>query len=142
MYCLLDSGYENGGGGGGGAADDSSVVAVDQLLAEVQSVAVEWKSLRQAKSCSCAMPFEHHSKKVRRTRTFLSVCPCTYLKNHTATLHQICNACCLRLNVPVATLQYVTYLWFCGLHHAFHIHVTVLAACHIYACDSASITHG
>ena len=60
-----DSGYENGGG----PADDGLgsapvVVAVDQLLCELQSVAVEWRSLRQAKSCSCAMPFEHHSKKV------------------------------------------------------------------------------
>jgi len=41
------------------------VVAADQLLCELQSVAVEWKSLRQATNCSCAMPFEHHTKKVR-----------------------------------------------------------------------------
>jgi len=64
-----DSGYENGGGGvvtadGGVVTADGGVVAVDRLLCELQSVAVEWKSLRQATSCSCAMPFEHHSKKV------------------------------------------------------------------------------
>jgi len=62
-----DSGFENGAGGGGVVTIETAaavVVAVDQLLAELQSVAVEWKSLRQATSCSCAMPFEHHSKKV------------------------------------------------------------------------------
>ena len=62
-----DSGYENGGGvvsGGVEGAEPAAVVAVDQLLCELQSVAVEWKSLRQATNCSCAMPFEHHSKKV------------------------------------------------------------------------------
>jgi len=48
----------------GDAVDTPSVVAADQLLCELQSVAVEWKSLRQATNCSCAMPFEHHTKKV------------------------------------------------------------------------------
>ena len=61
-----DSGYENGGGGVvvGDVVEPPVVVAPDQLLGELQSVAVEWKSLRQATSCSCAMPFEHHTKKV------------------------------------------------------------------------------
>ena len=61
-FCAVtsaDSGFENGR-----SAAVDAVVAVDQLLCELQSVAIEWKSLRQAKSCSCAMPFEHHSKKV------------------------------------------------------------------------------
>ena len=71
MYFALnsaDSGYENGSGVGsvvmGDAAETPAIVATDQLLCELQSVAVEWKSLRQATSCSCAMPFEHHTKKV------------------------------------------------------------------------------
>lgn len=44
--------------------NSSSVVAVEQLLTELQSVAIEWKSLRTATNCSCAIPFEQHSKKV------------------------------------------------------------------------------
>ena len=61
LYAVdnADSGYVNDSG-----ATDESVVSIEQLLCELQSVAVEWKSLRQATSCSCAMPFEHHSKKV------------------------------------------------------------------------------
>jgi len=64
-----DSGYENDSGGGAvvvgdGAIETPPAVAPDQLLCELQSVAVEWKSLRQATNCSCAMPFEHHTKKV------------------------------------------------------------------------------
>jgi len=59
-----DSGYENGASSVGVVTETAAVVAVDRLLGELQSVAVEWKSLRQATSCSCAMPFEHHSKKV------------------------------------------------------------------------------
>ena len=75
MFALnsADSGYQNGSGSGVGVSgvvsdsddvSESAVVTVEQLLSELQSVAVEWRSLRQATSCSCAMPFEHHSKKV------------------------------------------------------------------------------
>ena len=79
-FCAsADSGFESGTGGQpleGGCVDGSSAaVAVDRLLAELQSVCVEWKSLRQAKSCSCAMPFEHHAKKVS-TLHCLSLCVC------------------------------------------------------------------
>ena len=38
---------------------------VEQLLQELQSVAVEWKTPRAVKNCSCALPFEQHTKKVR-----------------------------------------------------------------------------
>lgn len=47
-----------------GNVESTALVSVEQLLVELQSVAVEWKSLRRATSCSCAIPFEQHSKKV------------------------------------------------------------------------------
>ena len=37
---------------------------VEQLLHELQSVAIEWRTPRSTKSCSCALPFEQHTKKV------------------------------------------------------------------------------
>ena len=43
---------------------------VEQILMELQSVAVDWKSLRDVKTCSCALPFEQYTKKV------LCVCVC------------------------------------------------------------------
>jgi len=47
-----------------GDVESQAVVSVEQLLMELQSLAVEWKSLRRATNCSCAIPFEQHSKKV------------------------------------------------------------------------------
>jgi hypothetical protein len=47
-----------------GDVENQVVVSVEQLLTELQSVCVEWKSLRRATNCSCAIPFEQHSKKV------------------------------------------------------------------------------
>lgn len=44
--------------------NEADPVQIEQLLNELQSVAIEWKSLRSAVICSCAMPFEQHSKKV------------------------------------------------------------------------------
>ena len=39
-------------------------LCVDQLLVELKSVAIDWKTFRNVKTCSCAMPFEHYTKKV------------------------------------------------------------------------------
>lgn len=49
---------------GSSDVDALDPVQIEQLLNELQSVAIEWKSLRSAVMCSCAMPFEQHSKKV------------------------------------------------------------------------------
>ena len=45
-------------------SDSLESLQVEQVLTELQSVSVDWKTLRSARSCSCAMPFEHHVKKV------------------------------------------------------------------------------
>ena len=37
---------------------------IDQLVTELKSVAVDWKTFRSVKQCSCAVPFEHHIRKV------------------------------------------------------------------------------
>ena len=37
---------------------------VDQLVTELKSVAVDWKPLRSVKQCYCALPFEHHIRRV------------------------------------------------------------------------------
>jgi len=63
------SATENGSGAGKGderhegETEDEGCVPIEQLLAELTSVATEWKSLRTAVSCSCAMPFEQHNQK-------------------------------------------------------------------------------
>jgi len=46
-----------------------------------------------------------------------SVCPRTYLANHTSKLHQIFSDCCPRpwIGRVLAARQYVTYFRFCGL---------------------------
>lgn len=39
-------------------------LCLDSLVTELKSVAVEWKSFRAVRVCSCAIPFEHFTKKV------------------------------------------------------------------------------
>ena len=115
-FCAsADSGFESGAGGQpleGGCMDGSSAaVAVDRLLAELQSVCVEWKSLRQAKSCSCAMPFEHHAKKVSTLRCLsLSLCACLLA----AVKHScdICNLGSSYLNVAQMTMLFICSVLF------------------------------
>jgi hypothetical protein len=41
---------------------------VDQIASEINSVALDWKSLRSASACSCSTPFSQEMKKVRRNR--------------------------------------------------------------------------
>lgn len=36
---------------------------IDQLVLELQSVAIEWQSFRNIHTCSCAMPFDYFTKK-------------------------------------------------------------------------------
>ena len=43
----------------------SDSLCVENLLAELKSVAIEWKIFRNVKQCNCAMPFEPYNKKVK-----------------------------------------------------------------------------
>lgn len=53
-----------GGAGGGMVRSPSSDhLTVEQLVAELKTVAVGWKSFRNVYSCSCASPFDHYMKK-------------------------------------------------------------------------------
>ena len=36
---------------------------IDQLVLELQSIAVDWQSFRNIHTCSCAMPFDYFTKK-------------------------------------------------------------------------------
>ncbi len=49
-------------------------LCVENLLAELKSVAIEWKVFRNVKQCSCAMPFEPYNKKVRARQVSLTIC--------------------------------------------------------------------
>ena len=73
-----ESGFEDGGSFMSKSLQDNMVppvskqdsiegLAPENLLKELQSVAVEWKSFRNVKHCGCAMPFEHFNKKVGTT---------------------------------------------------------------------------
>jgi hypothetical protein len=44
-----------------GATD---IMSVEQLAAELGSVALDWKTLRNIKECICSTPFDHFSRKV------------------------------------------------------------------------------
>ena len=69
-----ESGFEDGGSSlTSKSMSDVTIGPLDMdnlqiyhLLMELQSVAVEWKSFRKVQNCSCAMPFEHFTKKVGR----------------------------------------------------------------------------
>ncbi|XP_005111133.2 myotubularin-related protein 6 [Aplysia californica] len=41
----------------------SDQLSVDQLIAELKTVAVDWRSFRNVQSCSCASPFDYYVKK-------------------------------------------------------------------------------
>lgn len=38
--------------------------AVEQITSEFDSVALDWKTLRNIKECNCSTPFDHFSRKV------------------------------------------------------------------------------
>ncbi|GLH05028.1 Putative phosphatidylinositol 3-phosphate 3-phosphatase myotubularin mtm1 [Gryllus bimaculatus] len=40
------------------------LISVDQLAAELNSVALDWKTLRNIRECICSTPFDHFSRKV------------------------------------------------------------------------------
>jgi hypothetical protein len=43
----------------------TDVMSVEQLAAELDSVALDWKTLRNIRECVCSTPFDHFSRKVR-----------------------------------------------------------------------------
>ena len=51
---------------------DASLTSA-QLRHEIDSVAVDWRSLRAIKECVCSTPFDHFSKKVGRVRKKIPV---------------------------------------------------------------------
>ncbi|KAJ4446902.1 hypothetical protein ANN_13603 [Periplaneta americana] len=58
----------NNGMSGGDSTKVSSnpadVLSVEQLAAELNSVALDWKTLRNIRECVCSTPFDHFSRKV------------------------------------------------------------------------------
>jgi hypothetical protein len=47
------------------SSNAADVLSVDQLAAELGSVALDWKTLRNIRECVCSTPFDHFSRKVR-----------------------------------------------------------------------------
>lgn len=47
------------------SSNTADVMSVEQLAAELGSVALEWKTLRNIRECACSTPFDHFSRKVR-----------------------------------------------------------------------------
>lgn len=64
------SGFEDGGvytgmeASGIMRSQSSDHLSLDQLLAELKTVATAWKSIRSVQNCSCATPFDYYVKKV------------------------------------------------------------------------------
>ena len=50
---------------------------VNQITSEINSVALDWTSLRNITTCPCSTPFDQFSKKVRKIMKL----QCTYLVN-------------------------------------------------------------
>lgn len=49
-----------------GTPVESSVVSSGQLRREIDSVSLDWRSLRNINECVCSTPFDHFSKKASR----------------------------------------------------------------------------
>lgn len=45
------------------SSNTADVLSVDQLAAELESVALDWKTLRNIRECVCSTPFDHFSRK-------------------------------------------------------------------------------
>lgn len=77
------------------SSNAADVLSVDQLAAELGSVALDWKTLRNIRECICSTPFDHFSRKVRFFILFYRWYPYFYtpwiqsLKNHMSTLSKI-----------------------------------------------------
>ncbi|GFO09175.1 myotubularin-related protein 8 [Plakobranchus ocellatus] len=56
-------GVSGGGGSSMPRSPSSDILSVEQLVAELKTVAIGWKSFRNVHSCSCASPFDHYVKK-------------------------------------------------------------------------------
>ena len=50
--------------GGDIAKPPADGLSMDQLAAELASVALDWKTLRNIRECGCSTPFDHFSRKV------------------------------------------------------------------------------
>lgn len=46
------------------SVSDCNKTEVDEITSEINSVALDWKSLRSANACSCSTPFSQEMKKV------------------------------------------------------------------------------
>lgn len=104
--CVVSSGVTDLEG------DRLGSIQVDQLLTELQSVATEWKSLRSAVVCSCALPFEQHSKKHHCWCCGSVYCTrcidlCVRLPGHDSSRPSpVCKSCCEWLkNTPVPSVD-------------------------------------
>ena len=47
-----------------GPGIDNTITSSYQLRREIDSVSIDWRSLRNIKECVCSTPFDHSSKKV------------------------------------------------------------------------------
>lgn len=51
-------------------------LSLDQLLLELKSVAIDWRSFRNIDNCTCASPYDHFTKKARLSSfSFLIITP-------------------------------------------------------------------
>jgi len=58
-------------------ADGLDNVTLDQIYQEMDSVAINLKTLRNRLQCSCSLPFQHYSKRVSRFFAQLQSLPVT-----------------------------------------------------------------
>ncbi|MPC39634.1 hypothetical protein E2C01_033180 [Portunus trituberculatus] len=74
------------GGGGGGGAHLNQLLSHQALRAvspELASVALDWKTFRNVKECSCSTPFDHFSRKsVFKSQPTTKARPCVPLQHH------------------------------------------------------------
>lgn len=52
---------------------ESNITSSFQLRREIDSVSLDWRSLRNIKECVCSTPFDHSSKKVSRLVIFFDI---------------------------------------------------------------------
>lgn len=54
--------------------DETSVTSpqIQELTKDLESVAIDWKTLRNITECSCSTPFDHFSRKVSKFETIIS----------------------------------------------------------------------
>ncbi|KAG8191986.1 hypothetical protein JTE90_002256 [Oedothorax gibbosus] len=60
---VIDSGFGNDSLNNGNLSPEGSNSTFSQLLEEMDSVALDWKTLRNVRECICSTPFDHFSRK-------------------------------------------------------------------------------